>query len=180
MLRNDALRYGAVSRTLHWLIAALMVAAYLIGDQSEDLPRAEASGILAIHALPGLVVLVLGLLRIGWRHLDPAPPLPVGLPGWELKAARFVHLGLLAIMLGLPLTGLASVLFGFRPFEIRWLGELAPVAGIGWLHEAAEGVHVALGKLFLVLLLAHVGAVVWHAFGRRYELLSRMLPVRPR
>ena len=55
-MRNDGLRYGTVSRSLHWLIAILMIVAWLVGDQGEDLRGAEKSAILALHALPGLAV----------------------------------------------------------------------------------------------------------------------------
>ncbi|MFO1070950.1 MAG: cytochrome b/b6 domain-containing protein [Geminicoccaceae bacterium] len=140
----------------------------------------EVRSILALHAVPGLVVLVLGLFRIGWRHLDPPPPLPGGLPRWELAAARATHLALLLVMLLLPLTGLLSVLFGFRPFEVRWLGTITPLAGVGWLHEGAETIHVVLGKAFLVLFLAHLGAVIWHAVSQRFEILGRMIPLGDR
>lgn len=179
-MRNDGLRYGTVSRSLHWLIAILMIVAWLVGDQGEDLRGAEKSAILALHALPGLAVLGLGLFRIGWRHLDPPPPLPAGLPSWELAAARATHLALLLVMLLLPLTGLVSVLFGFRPFAVRWLGTITPVAGVGWLHEGAETVHVVLGKAFLVLFLLHLGAVIWHALCQRLEILGRMIPLGDR
>jgi cytochrome b561 len=180
MLRNDALHYGTVSRSLHWAVAILMIAAWLVGNQGEDLRGAEKTAILALHAAPGLAVLVLGLLRIGWRHLDPPPPLPAGLPGWELLAARTMHLALLVVMLLLPLSGLLSVLFGFRPFGIRWLGTITPLAGVGWVHEGAETAHVVLGKVFLALFLLHLGAVIWHAVSQRLDLLGRMIPLGDR
>lgn len=178
MLRNSETRYGTASRTLHWAVAALMITAYVIGDQAEDLRGPERAAILAWHALPGLLVLALALGRLWWRRADPPPPLPADLPGWQGRAAQAIHLALLTVMLVLPATGLLSVLVGARPFEIAALGTITPPLTIRWLHEGVGTAHVVLGKLLVVLLLVHVAAFAWHAVQRRRDLLARMLPIR--
>lgn len=179
-LRNDPTGYGAVSQTLHWLVAVLMLAAFLLGERLEELPRGpDKLTVLGWHLLIGSAVLGLVLVRLAWRRADP-PPQDTALPLWQQYAAKAVHLGLYVLMLGLPLTGLLAVLTGGRPISVLGLVELPALVSVPWLHEAAEEVHGVGSKALLLLVGAHVLATLWHALVRRDGVAARMLPFAQR
>ena len=77
MLRNDQARYGAAAQTLHWLIAALVVVMFGLGWYMADLPLGlRKFELYQLHKSLGLTILVLAAVRLIWRLLNPAPPLP--------------------------------------------------------------------------------------------------------
>src|SRR5262245_38884207 len=50
-------------------------------------------------------LLVLRILRLLWRWLNPLPELPADLQRWEHVAARLSHAGLYVLMFAVSLTG---------------------------------------------------------------------------
>ncbi|WP_144187082.1 cytochrome b [Elioraea rosea] len=169
-------RYGGVSQALHWGTAVVIAGAWILGATMEDLPRgaSRAAG-LDLHATLGLAVVAAVLARLLWRAANPRPDVGPGLMG---LAARGMHLAVYAIMLVVPLSGLAdrwargpgvSVLFGSATLEPPF----AIPGGRLWgeVHETAA-------NLLLALIAVHVAAALWHHFVLRDGLLWRMLPRR--
>src|SRR3546814_13117119 len=62
---------------------------------------------LAIHRPLGAAILVLLVLRIHTRFRHRPPPLPADLPPLQRRAATFSHWLLYALLLAMPLSGLA-------------------------------------------------------------------------
>ena len=79
-------RYSTVSLVLHWLIAALVVTqvALVAGHEAIEGDRT----FLDLHKSVGLGILVLTLVRLGWRIANPALPLHgfARTADWSLKA----------------------------------------------------------------------------------------------
>ena len=73
-LRNSPERYGAITIALHWTMAVLVVAAWVLGSFGDELPRgaARATGQF-IHVSAGLAILALLAVRLMWRLVDPPP-----------------------------------------------------------------------------------------------------------
>src|SRR5260221_9141744 len=71
-------RYGAVSMTFHWLIAALVLTNIGLGLSFDNFPRGSETllEVVLVHKSIGLTVLVLSVLRLVWRLMHKAPPLP--------------------------------------------------------------------------------------------------------
>ena len=77
--RNTSERYGAVAQTLHWLVALGVVWQLGLGWYMGDLPNTPAKiALYNLHKSTGLTVLALVLVRLAWRSMNPAPPLPAG------------------------------------------------------------------------------------------------------
>lgn len=173
-------RYSVVSIALHWLIAALLIMQVLIGGQLEELdPGPDRTFVFAIHASWGISILLLSLIRLGWRLAHPAPPLPADYPAWQRVLARATHVGFYVVMIGMPLTGWTMAsrgngfpdLFGVVPwFEL-------PVAGLGWGKAAHFLHHDVILKLFWILLVLHILGALKHQFLDRDGTLGRMLPL---
>jgi cytochrome b561 len=170
-------RYDRLAMSLHWLIALLLIPMLFAG---EELMENEGSGTFlpSVHVSIGLAVLVLSLIRLGWRFAHPAPPPPAGTAAWELTAARIAHALFYVLMIGLPVTGWLGLphflweepsLAGLTAFGLAV--PVAPELGVpaGALHNIGS-------KVAIALLILHVAAALKHQFINRDEVLARMLP----
>jgi cytochrome b561 len=187
-LANTHLRYGGVAMTLHWLIAAAIAFNLCLGlyvaEILTDQDRARF-GLLQLHKSVGLTVLVLSLLRLGWRIVNPIPPLPDTLTPTLKVLARATHYLLYFLMIAIPLTGWALVsssplglptpYFGlFNWPHIPFLPELSRAQKAPLRHEFF-GLHMYLAFSAIALLALHVAGALYHQ-RQGDNVLRRMLP----
>ncbi|HAJ04102.1 MAG TPA: cytochrome b, partial [Brevundimonas sp.] len=110
-------RYSQVSLILHWLIAVLVIgqiALIMLNDATEGGPW------MGLHKSVGLSILVLTLVRLGWRIANPAIPLPAEMPRWQRLLARATHVLFYVVLIGMPLGGWAASSAAGR--DIAWFG----------------------------------------------------------
>lgn len=172
----SAARYSGGAILLHWLIAALLLANIVVAFTMED-----ARSLMPLHKSIGITVLLLTLVRIGWRLTHAAPPLPATLAPWERIAARVTHGAFYLLLLAMPLLGWATssagkwgtgALFGIIPwFDL-------PIAKSDDLHEAMGEAHELAAYLTIALIALHVAGALKHQFVDRDGTLSRILPGR--
>ena len=73
-------RFTPLQRTLHWLMAAMVVAMLFIGVGMVSTLHPKFLTLLSIHRPLGIAILVLAVFRLGVRLWCGAPPLPRDLP----------------------------------------------------------------------------------------------------
>ena len=168
-------RFALPARLLHWLMAALILAMLLIGAGMLSTTTDRYPALLAWHRPIGLAILLLALVRILVRLSHRPPPLPADLPAIQVAAAKGSHVLLYALMVAMPLIGWAMQSAGGYPI-ILWKGfVLFPILPhdivvYGWLRFA----HGLLAYAFFLLILAHLGAALFHAFVRRDGVFRSM------
>ncbi|MBX3476399.1 MAG: cytochrome b [Brevundimonas sp.] len=174
-------RYSAVSLTLHWAIAALVVGQIVLITLAEGASGPDRGLWIMLHKSGGATILVLTLLRLGWRVAHPAIPLPVSTPRWQRVAARLTHVAFYVVLLALPLTGWLAGSAAGRGFEYYGLFDwpLLPIGGGRPLARSLMDLHHALPKLLYVLLFLHVAGALKHQLLDRDNVLRRMLPFLP-
>ena len=173
-------RYSTVSLILHWVIALLAIGQIvLISAADQEGPR-EALW-MTMHKSGGASILVLTLIRIGWRLKHPWIPLPIAMPSWQKLLARTNHVLFYVVLLIMPLTGwMAGSAMG-RGFEYYGLFDF-PLLPIGGGRETAGmlmDVHRLVVKGLYVLIALHVLGALKHHFVNRDNVLRRMLPFLP-
>ncbi len=170
-------RHDTVAIGLHWLVAILLIPMLLFG---EELMGDDGGTFLpSIHISLGVSILVLSLLRLAWRMINPPPDLPATMAEWEKTAASATHILFYVLMIGLPLTGWLA----FDNFLPRHPG-MAGVTIFGLTQvpyapdpgRLASNIHNLASKIGLALLGLHVLAAFKHQFYNRDGLLRRMLP----
>jgi cytochrome b561/polyisoprenoid-binding protein YceI len=172
-------RYSKSAMALHWLIAALMLFQYGLGEAFSHGPRGRALfDVAQFHKSIGITILLLTMLRLGVRFWKPRPPLHND-QGWATWAVKLVHFGFYFVLLAVPLTGwltastskldIPTVLFNTVPWPDF------PFANKAW-HEWAEGAHGLLAKLFLLLFGLHILGALRHQFLLRESMIERILP----
>lgn len=148
--------YTRTQVALHWLTVLLVAMQFLLSDGIEDAYEAAPGQFTpgaALHVLPGVLILLLTLWRLALRLRHGAPPPPETEPAWAQLAAKAAHLGFYGLLVLLPLSGMAGWTLGI---------------------EAAAEAHEALTSLMLLLIAAHVGAVLVHQLVWRTGLMARM------
>jgi cytochrome b561/polyisoprenoid-binding protein YceI len=179
-------RYATVAILLHWLIAAAIVLQIVLSSRMEG-RTPEAFAVTQLHKSIGITILLLSLVRLGWRLSHPPPPLPVTMARWERELARITHVGFYVVMIAMPLTGwlmvstsriaVPTLLYGVVPWpELPGFAGLAPAAKGLW-HAIGENGHGIIAKVIYVLLGLHVaGALKHQLFSREEPVLARMAP----
>ena len=173
--RNTAQKYGIVGQALHWLIVIGIIASYLTAEAAED---DEAAGLMQLHGSIGITILVLAVLRLGWRLVDRPPPWPATMTGYERMLARATHVTFYVLLFAAPLTGwLLSSAEGdaLRYFDLFAL----PPLPFGVSEETFEDVHETLFNVLLAFAVLHVAGALKHHFWNRDHVLRSMLPGRP-
>ncbi len=172
-------RYNRMAIALHWVIAALFAVNFLTGFFRETFGSEAVRTIMGIHKPTGLLILVLTLVRIGWRLGHRPPPFPAG-PSWQIVVANGVHVLLYLLMLALPLTGwaMASATPVSRPLSFYGLFPLPflPLPRSTWLDGLFNSLHFGLGIIALLAIALHVAAALKHQFVDRDRLIYRMMP----
>jgi cytochrome b561/polyisoprenoid-binding protein YceI len=180
-------RYPALAIVLHWTIALAIVLQIILAGRMEG-PRTPTSfAVTQLHKSVGITILLLTLLRIAWRLINPPSGMPATMAPWEKVLARVTHVGFYVVMLGMPLTGwlmvsasrtlIPTLLYGVVPWPmIPGVPDLAPSARKTW-HALALNSHHLGAKLIYVLLALHVaGALKHQLFSKDEPVLGRMAP----
>jgi cytochrome b561 len=177
-LKNTASKYGAIAQLFHWTIVVLVITQFVLGLRADSLPRGMALlQTLALHKSIGITILVLAILRLIWRALNPVPPMPLNTPLWQRLAGRVSHFALYALLLLMPIFG--WLMSSARNFPVSWFGAVTLPDMIGPSEQAYrffhEG-HEFLARVLFVLALLHIAAALKHHFIDRDDVLLRMLP----
>jgi len=172
MLKSTSDRYGSVAITIHWLTAILIVVLLSTGFNAADSADSAAKAqFLRVHIPLAIVVFLLTIFRVFWwvardRKPDPVP----GLPRWQELLARNVHFFIYLIIFVMAGSGIGMmVLSGAGPVVFGGGGTLPD-----FRDYAPRAPHGIGANLLVLLLLAHIGAALYHQFIRRDGLISRM------
>lgn len=183
----SAERYTIVAIALHWAIALLLFANIGLAWTFLNVPHGLAwFKLIQLHKSIGITVLVLSLVRLGWRFGHPAPHYPPGLPLWQKLASKAVQWAFYGVMIAMPLTGwtmvsaskfnLPTLLYGVVPWpHLPFVHDAPEAARRGWDRVGTSG-HGLLAKLTYALLFLHVGAALKHRFIDRDAIMARMAP----
>lgn len=165
--------YDRIAVALHWTVAALIVAVGAVGLLFGNVLHGAKAYWLNLHAIVGLVLFALVLVRTAWRLTHPAPPLEnVGSAARQF--AKLMHLAMYVLMVAIPAIGLVSFLWHGRVFD---LGVLKIVPGITpdrAIYHPTQTLHAWLTYSLMALLALHMAASLWHHFVLRDGLLARM------
>ncbi|OGA38497.1 MAG: hypothetical protein A3G24_17655 [Betaproteobacteria bacterium RIFCSPLOWO2_12_FULL_62_13] len=179
--RNSTESYGIIAQAFHWLVAVLVFAQFGIGVYAANLPVSLARlQWLSYHKSLGLGILALVLLRLAWRVANPPPPLPDVMPLWERRVAGANHRLLYVLLVVAPLAGWLYA--SAAGLSVNWFGLIQVpdlVAKDRELAEVFKALHIGLVALIALLLAAHIGGALRHAFVRRDGIMHRMLPWKP-
>ena len=166
-MNASAAVWNPVARSLHWLMAALLILQWATGEWDDLLGE-------PFHFSLGIVVLLLAVVRIAWR-LTHAAPARAGAPTLPDRIAGLVHVLFYVAMVALPITG------------ILWRqarGKIIDVFGVVQIPQFLEpskafarqmhDLHEIGATVFLVLFILHVLGVLKRVLVDKDDTLKRM------
>ncbi|HEY0287059.1 MAG TPA: cytochrome b [Pseudomonas sp.] len=172
-------RYSYKARWLHWVMAVLIILAYILILSRSQFARGSDLRMLVVqsHFWVGIVVLIMAFLRIAERHRHTPPGITPPLEGVLRLAATVSHYALYAFLFAQPLMGLFTVWLekGALPIPLTQLAIPSPFDISKDAAEDLEHYHVLLGTIFYYVIGLHVVAAIWHHFVRKDNTVKRMV-----
>jgi cytochrome b561 len=182
MIQNTRSNWGSVTRGFHWLLAVMIIGMLAYGWwMNHFAARPDRFFYRSIHADIGYVVLLLMVLRLLWRIVNPVPALPTDTPRWQRIAAHVSHWTLYAVAILVAMLGWAHS-GAHTPDYADWFG-LFKVPQITSPDKAAaqayEDRHIFFAYVLLALIVIHTAAAGWHHFIKRDRVAARMVDGAP-
>ena len=169
--------YGAVAKTLHWLVFLLVAAQFVVAIAMPEIHRdTKPDTLINLHMSLGFTIIAVIAIRWIWRLGHPVPLVTGDVPAWEVSLARVTHVLLYALLVAIPLLGWAHA--SAHDWDIVMFGQSLPhlLAAQSRIGRLAGDLHVYLAWSLLALIGLHVAAALYHHFGRHDRVLQRMLP----
>lgn len=168
--------YTLTARTLHWVMAILMILMLAAGLVMSDIEDPALKGtIYGLHKATGILVLFLAGVRLLWRFSHAVPAISAALPQWQRWGARLAHWGLYGVMFMLPLSGWSMSSAAGYPVSFYGLFTVPDlVAKSSGLADIFKDIHEVSANAFIALLVAHLGAALYHHFILRDDTLRRI------
>lgn len=189
-IKNTPENYGSVAKWLHWLTAALFLAAYMAVYYRHWFTEAQTPAnwtALQLHLSFGVSIGVVVSLRVIWRVMNQAPEPEQGTKA-EHFLAKLGHKALYRIMIALPITGYLGTsvdtefffLFDITKFEDTFLFQTLVTERFGisfkdferpldFIHKEVLGAWLA-----WILILGHAMAAIYHHRVKKDRTLIKM------
>ena len=177
MLKNAKSSYGWVSIAIHWVMALTIFFMFGLGLYMVELTYYDAwyKGSLELHKSLGLLLLLMLLIRIGWRFANTTPAELPG-PRWERLSGHLMHVGLYLVMLTLMVGGYLISTADGRAISVF---ELFNVPALPWSidnqEDIAGEIHEILAWILIGMAAVHALAAVKHQFINKDNGLKRIL-----
>jgi cytochrome b561 len=133
---------------------------------------------LFVHISAGLAVIAFVAARLLWRIVDPPPrPEETLLGAWIDRAGRLAHWALFALLIAVPVAGIAVQFGRGNALPLFGLSEiLSPWPADRAFARSAKEVHEVLANALVILAGLHAAAALVHHWIFRDRTLVRMLP----
>lgn len=174
-LTNSDDQYGLIAKFFHWAIAYLILGLIPVGLGMGLIPDSPLKfEVYGMHKSFGLLVFFLGLSRLLWRFITPAPDHLETHKPWERKLASAAHFWLYVCIIGMPLSGWLMSSAGEFPvpfFGIQMPHLIGKDEGLGNLFYE---IHEILAYTLLIILGLHIAGALKHHVLDKDETLKRM------
>jgi cytochrome b561 len=170
----EVTRYHPVLVTLHWLLAALIIAALALGALiMAKIPNTDPMKIEALrsHMAGGGLIQLLMLSRLVLRMVTAHPAAaPTGSALLD-RVAWLSHRMFYTLIIGMGVTGtVMAVQAGLFGIIFGGHGTLPPDL---WVYKL-RWVHYLISRVFMALIALHIVGALYHVVVRRDRLLRRM------
>jgi cytochrome b561 len=167
-------KFTGLSRILHWLTAVLVFAALFVGFVMVN-SVSRHGALVTVHKSLGALILLVMVVRVINRLTHHPPAWPPTIGALEGRVVVLSEKLLYALLLIQPMVGWAMLSAAGGPvvvFGSLRLPRIAPFdAQLFWILRQA---HSVIAYTLMVVIAAHISAVLWHTFALRDRLIERM------
>lgn len=169
-------QFSVLSRILHWLMAAMVLAMLGIGVAMVA-SLADYHALVSIHRPLGIAILLLVVVRYVNRRLNPPPPFLATMSPLERRVATWSERLMYGLMFALPLVGWGMLSAGRYPVALFGPVHLPFILPHdATLFAVLRRAHTILAYLFFFTFVAHASAILFHTLVLRDGILKRMAP----
>jgi cytochrome b561 len=176
---NALPRYTRPARWFHWLMATLIVLAYVLIKSRTEFGRGTDLRLMVVqsHYWVGITILILAFPRLFYRAGNRPPAITPPLEGVIKQLAALTHFLLYAFLFVQPILGLTTVLLdkGVLPIPFTDLVIHSPFAVSRASAHFVEHIHRLVGKTFYYVIGLHVLAALFHHCIRKDNTLKRIV-----
>lgn len=178
MLANTSHSFGTIAKSFHWLIAVMIIGMLTVGLIMVDMdPSPTKMTLYGLHKSTGAVILILVIMRLTWRLMNPVPQLPSSLRPVHHRVAKLSPLALYTLLFLMPLSGYTLSIAAGYPINVYGLFTLPSLLPKDMeVSKMAATIHKYGAFAFIGILILHVGAAFYHHFILKTTVLRRMLP----
>lgn len=179
MLKNTKESFGLVSKSLHWIMALLLIGLFSVGLYMTSLDYYDA----LYHTLPwwhksvGLLTVFLLVTRFIWKRSNPTPKPLITHKPWEVFLAHFIQTLFYFMILLIGISGYFIATAKGKGIEFFNLFEIPAITA-----ELEEGradfigeIHEIMAILLAVFVVLHALAALKHHFIDKDITLKRMI-----
>ena len=176
MYKNTDESFGIIARLFHWFIFLMVVGMLIAGAIMDNLPNGTAKSlVMGLHKSTGVAILLLVLLRLCWRIINPKPR-DLGVNQFENKLGWLMHIFLYILLISQPITGIVMSQLSGYPVKFYGLFTLPALFGNNpTLGKVFGEVHSVIATLLAISIVIHVAAALKHHFIDRDRTLMRMI-----
>ncbi|WP_281645854.1 cytochrome b [Parendozoicomonas sp. Alg238-R29] len=177
MLKNSQHSYGWITITMHWLQATTILFMFGLGLYMVDLTYYDPwyRGSLQLHKSIGILLMVLWIIMIVWKNLNPRLK-PEPAPKHELLAAKAMHWALYLTILSLLITGYLISTADGRSIAVFDLFEVPALPKLIENQESVIGdIHEILAFTLMGFVGLHFLAALKHHFINKDRTLRRLI-----
>jgi len=178
MRSNSTTTYGSVTKSFHWLIAALVITMIPLGIVANGMADADPlkPTLFSLHKTVGLFIFFVALARILWAITQPKPAHLHPDRKAETFLATLVHWLLYASLVLVPLSGWVhhAATTGFAPVWWPFGQGLPGIPVSDSVAHIAASLHIIFERVLAASILLHVAGALKHHFIDRDDTLARM------
>jgi cytochrome b561 len=176
MYKNTDESFGIIARLFHWLIFLTVVGMLIAGGSLDSLPNGSVKAlVIGLHKSTGVVLLLLVLMRLFWRFINPKPR-DLGGNQFENKLGHLMHIFLYILLILQPITGIVMSQLAGYPVKVYGLFSLPDFFGKNpSLGKAFGEAHSVIAAILTISIVIHVAAALKHHFIDRDRTLMRMI-----
>jgi cytochrome b561 len=174
---NTRTSYGIALISLHWAMAILIVALFILGLYMRGLDYTHPYYHHAphLHKSFGLLTFALLIIRFVLSIANPKPDL-IQMPKWETFTAKSVHRLLYILLFTSMISGYLIPTADGRAIELfNWLSVPALFSNIDTQEDIAGKVHYVSTIVLVGLAALHTLAALKHHFIERDDTLRRII-----
>ena len=173
-LKNNSTEYGLISKSFHWLSAAVLIIQIPLGFYLVDMDFSEKRiTVENVHVTMGLCILYLTILRLIYKTFNPTPPLQNSIFIGQKFIAKSNHILLYISILTITISGALKKLFNGEELDVFFFNlEIKDNFELG---EIFYEIHIIGNYTLIGLIILHISAVIVHKILFKENLLKRIL-----
>ncbi len=172
-VQNDLTKkFSKTTRVTHGITALLILTLFPMGKYMEGLEISEKMGLIKVHAILGIIVLTLTIIRtISFFKHERPEDLKTG-SKFNDKLAVWIHNIFYFLLFGIAISGLATMILG-------GYGEALKTGTIDMIKSHSEipplKPHGIMATIMMISLVMHVVGFIKHLILKKENTLKRIL-----